>query len=331
MYNYKDIQILHLEISSECNAECPLCPRNFHGYPMNNGYTEHSMTLNEAQKIFKPEFLSQLKEILINGNFGDIVMCPEAVDIIRYFRQHNSQAKISISTNAGARNAQFWRSLAELNCVIHFCIDGLEDTHSIYRRNTVYSTVIKNAQTYIAAGGKEAIWKFIVFDHNQHQIEQARDLSEQLGFHGFTEINGGRTQGPVFNREKELVYYLGAVNGPTDFTSVLKQFDGPKTLANVMPPTGREINCRVKKEKSVYVTSIGEVYPCCWLGFSPKTYGGKTHFVIVNRQLIPLIHENSALEYGLEHAIIWFNRVSDTWTKATYEDGLLHVCNHTCS
>ena len=235
MYNYKDIRKVHLEISSECNAECPLCPRNFHGYPMNNGYPEHSMTLNEAKKIFEPEFLSQLTEILINGNFGDIVMCPDAIDIIAYFRQHNSRLRISISTNAGARNAKFWQDLAELGCVIYFCIDGLEDTHSIYRRNTVYSTVIKNAQTYIAAGGKEAVWKFIVFDHNRHQIAQARELSEQMGFHEFiANEDGGRTQGPVFNRNKELVYYLGTVNGPTDFDKVMQQFEGEKTLKNLL-------------------------------------------------------------------------------------------------
>jgi MoaA/NifB/PqqE/SkfB family radical SAM enzyme len=332
MYAYEDIRRVHLEISSECNAECPLCPRNFHSYPMNNGYTEHSMTLAEAQTIFEPEFLSQLTEILINGNFGDIVMCPEAIDIIRYFRQHNNHARISISTNAGARPAQFWRDLVELNCVIHFCIDGLEDTHSIYRRNTLYNTVLKNAQTYIAAGGKEAIWKFIVFDHNRHQIQQARELSEQLGFHGFAEINAGRTQGPVYNRDKELVYYLGAVDGPTDFDgfSQIRLHQGPVDLTRLAPPKGTKINCRVKKEQSVYVTSVGEVYPCCWLGFSPQTFGGQSTFVMANHQLRPMIQHNNALEYGLKKSIEWFNQIEETWDKPTYKQGRLHICDNTC-
>lgn len=330
MYSYDDIRILHLEISSECNAECPLCPRNFYGYPLNNGYPEHSMTLVEAQKIFEPAFLSKLSDILINGNFGDIVMCPDAIDIIRYFRQHNRRAKISISTNAGARNAKFWQDLAELGCGVHFCIDGLEDTHSIYRRNTVYSTVLKNAQTYIAAGGKEAIWKFIVFDHNRHQIEQARELSEQLGFKGFAEINHGRNQGPVFNRDKELVYYIGQVNGPTEFAKVVEHFKVLPSLENLVPPKSGKIQCQAKTHRSVYVTSVGEVYPCCWLGFSPKTYGGDTHFSLSNGQIKPLIKHNNALEHGLKTSIEWFNAVEDSWTKATYEDGLLHVCNYTC-
>ena len=86
MYNIKDIQHLHLEISSRCNAACPLCPRNFYGYPHNDGYVEHDMTLKEAQQIFSKTFLNQLNEIYINGNFGDIVMNKDSIDIIKYFK-----------------------------------------------------------------------------------------------------------------------------------------------------------------------------------------------------------------------------------------------------
>ena len=52
LYAVEDIRKVHLEISSECNAACPKCPRNLCGYPHNDGYEEHSMTLAEAQKIF---------------------------------------------------------------------------------------------------------------------------------------------------------------------------------------------------------------------------------------------------------------------------------------
>ena len=74
MYSISDITKLHLEISSLCNASCPACPRNFHGYPYNNGYTERNLTLADVKKMFPREFIQQLSEILINGNYGDIVM-----------------------------------------------------------------------------------------------------------------------------------------------------------------------------------------------------------------------------------------------------------------
>ena len=53
MINFSNIQHLHLEISSKCNARCPLCPRNFFGYPFNDGYVEHDMTLDEAKQILE--------------------------------------------------------------------------------------------------------------------------------------------------------------------------------------------------------------------------------------------------------------------------------------
>lgn len=288
------------------------------------------MTTDEAKKIFEPSFISQLDDLLINGNFGDIVMCPDALDIVSWFRNNNPDMKISISTNAGARSKDFWEILAELDCEIHFCLDGLEDTHSLYRRNTLFNTVISNAKTFINAGGK-AYWKFIVFDHNRHQIDQARFLSQQMGFQDFLQIDSNRTQGPVFNHKKELVYYIGSAKSPTNFDSAINEFQGSRNLENLLPPTGRPINCQVKKEKSIYVNSIGEVYPCCWLGFNPKTFGKKSHFAVSNSQIKPFLERNNAKEYGLKNAMEWFHNVSTSWHKGTYGEGLLHICNYTCS
>ena len=80
----------------------------------NDGYVSRDMTLEDATAIFKEDFLQQLDSILINGNFGDIVMNPHALPIIRYFRACNKDLKISINTNGGARVAEFWKELAEL-------------------------------------------------------------------------------------------------------------------------------------------------------------------------------------------------------------------------
>ncbi len=68
MIGYADIRNVHVELSSLCNARCPLCPRNLNGYPYNNGYTEANLTLASVKKIFTPDLLQQLTSILINGN-----------------------------------------------------------------------------------------------------------------------------------------------------------------------------------------------------------------------------------------------------------------------
>jgi len=192
MYTYKDIKHVHLEVSTLCNAKCPLCPRNVCGYDYNLGYPETNLTLKDAETIFTTDFLKQLTYININGNFGDAVMNPEVPEIIEYFKNINPNLFVSVCTNGGARDAKWWTKLASLGIEIVFDLDGLENTHSLYRQNTLFKTVLKNAKTFIDAGGT-AEWKFIVFEHNKHQIEECRKLSKQLGFERFNTVDTAET------------------------------------------------------------------------------------------------------------------------------------------
>lgn len=326
MYAVTDIRHVHLEISSRCNAECPLCPRNFHGYPYNDGYVEHDMTLSEAKKIFSSSFLKQIdKGIFINGNFGDIVMNPWALDIIEYFRNHMSH-RIVISTNGAARSNKFWKKLAELNCEIFFCLDGLNDTHHLYRQNTRWETVIKNAQTFISAGGR-AIWKMIEFEHNKHQISEAEKLSKEMGFFKFDLVQTERVNGPVFDRNGNLTHVIGSTSNVNFQHLVDIRTQGHSQLQQTEL---NEINCNVKRRKSLYVTSTGDIYPCCWTGFNPKKYGTYGHHKLVNTQIRPLVKENNALEHDLETCIKWFDNIVDSWSIEKYKDGRLIICDQIC-
>ena len=332
IYRYKDIRRVHLEISSQCNAECPMCPRNLKGYPYNEGYEEHSMTLAEAKRIFLPEFIGQLSSVEINGNFGDMVMNPHSVDIIRYFKQHATALDIEVSTNGAARNADFWQALATTGAHVYFCLDGLEDTHSLYRRNTRYSTVLKNAQTFIQAGGW-AGWKMIAFDHNLHQFDQARQLSKSLGFQHFRPVNGNRTNSAVYRSDGKLDYVIGKSDATVDNTiyPLLDQHDsGVLPLQYVTTTVKNKITCEVKTSNSIYINSIGEVYPCCYLGFNPRTYGRGSYMGAANSQLRELMQPNNALDVGIEQAMAWFDAVEQSWTKTSVESGRLIHCNDNC-
>lgn len=330
MYSVSEIRHVHLEISSRCNADCPLCPRNFYGYPYNDGYVEHDMSLAEAQRIFSKEFLCQINEIYVNGNFGDAVMNADTVPILAYFRETNPKLKISVSTNAGARGRDFWESLAQLNVEVLFCIDGLEDTHSLYRQNTLYSTVIRNAGIFIAAGG-HATWKMIEFDHNQHQWATAKELSEQMGFQEFRLVNHGRDQAPVYNKQGQLTHVIGSPT-QTDFKIL---FDSRKKdevlLEDIVPGRSPQpIQCQVQKNRSMYVSSTGDVYPCCFMGFNPREYGHGNYHQAANTQVKSLLKNNNALENDLESCISWFAGVENSWKIPQFDQGRLIICNDVC-
>ena len=328
MIPYHDIKHIHLEISSLCNARCPLCPRNFHGYPYNDGYIERNLTLQDVKHIFQPTFIKQLTGIMINGNFGDCVMNTETPNIIEYFKTHSPNIKIDVSTNGGARPKQFWQRLAELDVHVLFALDGLADTHSIYRQDTVYETVLKNAKTFIEAGG-QATWKIIPFDHNQHQIEACQELSKQLGFSDFILTDQGRDTGVAVDKKGKVVNVLGKPK-KINFEQLLQSKKTDEVVLEDLNPVVKNITCEVKKSKSIYVTSTGEVYPCCYTGFYPRTYGHGQYYEVVNQQLRDIIKPNNALETSLQESITWFDSVEESWNKSNFKQGRLLICNDVC-
>ena len=331
MYQFDQIRHVHLEISTLCNASCPWCPRNFWGYPFNGGYPETNLTLDAAKKIFSPDFLKQLHHIDINGNFGDAVMNIETPDIVEYFRTNNPQLQISISTNGGARNKVFWQRLAAAGAVVSFDLDGLEDTHHLYRQNTVWKTVIGNAKIFIKSGGR-AIWKMIKFDHNLHQIESCKKLSQDLGFYRFNLVDDNRNTAPVFNKQGQLTHTLGKYQGETSFSILFhkKQTDDVLLEDIVGDRTPCKIKCQVKSTRSLYISANGDVSPCCWTGLYPTTYGKGQYHQAANLQIKNIAKENNALEYSLEHCIRWFDNLEKSWDIPSFEQGRLVICNDVC-
>ena len=339
MIAYSSIKSLHLEISTRCNASCPLCPRNISGYDAELGYPIHDMSLKEAQQLFPPSFISQLSDILINGNFGDFVTARDCVKIVKYFTDNNPNVQILISTNAGAR-PNIWAELGQMsNVTIGFDIDGLADTHSMYRRNTDWDTVISNAKKFIDAGGN-AVWRMIKFDHNQHQIEECRQLSKKLGFAEFNILDDGRDTGPVYNNKGDYQYKLGRdpnfENSPYPEKAVIWKEWGevgstPENRKKYYEtiPIKNSVNCYSKQQQEIYVTATGEVYPCCWLGFYPKLEH-KHSWQQDNFQLADMCKNNNALEVGLEKAVEWFSSIEASWHKKAYSEGRLFKCDEYC-
>jgi len=331
MYKITDVSHVHLEISSFCNASCPWCPRNFWGYPFNGGYPELNFTLENARHVFTPEFLKQLTGITVNGNFGDAVMNHETPEIVEYFRSHNKKLNIEISTNGGARDTKFWTRLANAHTRILFALDGLADTHHLYRQNTLYEVVIKNAQTFIEAGGY-AIWKMIEFDHNQHQIETCRELSKSMGFKNFILINQDRNVAPVFDKNGILTHVLGNYTGEKEFPILFRKKLTDEILLEdiIADRIPAAIKCVVKQRRSVYIAANGDVSPCCFTGFYPHTYGKGQYHQAANAQLKSIMKKNNALQYTLEECLEWFTEVEKTWEIGQFEEGRLVICNDVC-
>jgi len=332
MLKLADIRQVQIELTTRCNARCPMCMRNYRGMDFNSGYPETELTLDQIKKILNPDFLQQLSRgIQFNGNLGDFGVAQEAQEIVHWLVDQH--VPVYINTNGSMRTPDWWAGLARPGVRIGFALDGLADTHSLYRQDTNWHRVIANAQAFIHAGG-HAIWRFIPFNHNRHQEQDCQNLANKLGFVRFENINDGRNRGPVYNRTGEFSHRLGEpytehelTNPPPVkdlLTSHLTWFDH-RTVVCDNDTQPLNLVCQHKRLEELYIAANGTVYPCCFLGFYPATM---TH--PGNQQLLPLVKENNALEYDLEHCIEWFNSVEETWSKNSIAEGRLYGCVNSC-
>ena len=331
MLKLADIRQVQIELTTRCNARCPMCMRNYRGLDFNSGYPVTELTLEHIQHILKPDFLSQLtKGISFNGNLGDFGLARDAQEIVHYLTDHH--VPVYINSNASMRTPDWWAGLARPGVTIGFALDGLADTHALYRQDTDWHRIIANARAYIQAGGR-AIWRFIPFDHNQHQISACKDLAKQLGFAAFENIDEGRNQGPVYSRTGEFSHWIGQPWANTEQRPEIKPlleshvtwFDH-RTIKLEKDTPVLNMVCQHKRLQEIYLAADGSVYPCCFLGFYP---GQMKH--PGNEQLLPLVRENNALEHSLEHCIEWFDAVEATWQRDSIAAGRLYTCVNSCA
>jgi MoaA/NifB/PqqE/SkfB family radical SAM enzyme len=308
MIKFNELERIHIELSTACNAACPACPRNAEGGYTIPWLTTRTMSLDDYKKIFTKKVCNQLKDILMCGNFGDPAFCKDLPDILKYTEKMNPDINIAVHTNGSVRPPDWWEDLAKSykNLRVVFSIDGLEDTNHIYRRNVNWNRLIENVLAFTTAGGI-ATWEFLIFKHNQHQINDARALSEKLNFSeikfkrpfGFESVTDSYSSMRVLNETGELDYFIYPADDENFRNRNFGDADVERYNENVSLPVNvykttldyktnnfddifqseasyyapmddNEISCMTKKHKEIYIDSNGNVHPCCFLGIGSQ-------------------------------------------------------------
>lgn len=303
---WQQVKKLHIEISALCNAACPNCAR----YPT-SGYYElpsinpsHVWTLEQVKQRFPAGSLSNIEWISINGTVGDFVTNIEALEIIQYLHENSSLAVYKlINTNGSARKEEWWRELAAIpNLRVNFGIDGLSDTHHLYRRNTDWQRIIDNATAFIDAGG-EAHWIMTVFQHNQHQVDECSRLATKLGFKKFWARHTDREVVPARDRNRQTTHWIRpADNAPPMKRKIISEqgiaFKEQQFLTNGSfqavqihndTPLPSLENCDSLRERMIYIGGDWTVVPCCFLGAISFTREGDNRY----DNLVNALRENN--------------------------------------
>jgi MoaA/NifB/PqqE/SkfB family radical SAM enzyme len=258
MYKLEDIRDIHIEITSKCQARCPMCPRRVNGGILNPLISLNEITLEQFKEWIPVYLIEQLDSLIMCGNLGDPIIAEDCLEIFQYLRQINPCMQLSMHTNGSARNVQWWRDLAVCKVKVTFGIDGLEDTHHLYRVNTDWHRIMKNAWSFIDAGG-EAEWHMLVFKHNEHQVEECRTIASDMKFKHFQVKHTSRFVDGKFNVLNEAGKTTHILY-PTDLSGKMI----PLVQTNLQSV---KINCKAVKRKQIYIAADGTVSPCCWLDF----------------------------------------------------------------
>ena len=304
-----DVGVMHLELTSRCNLLCPMCGRTT-GMDGDNIKLKKrdDLDLTDTDPRVIQQALEDMKPFLpnhvfINGNYGDPIMYPYLLEVVKMCKDIGV-AQVTLSTNGSAQTEAWWIELASImrkpDKVI-FAIDGLEDTNHLYRVNSKWNIIMRNAKAFIANGGI-ARWDFIGFAHNEHQIDEARQLAEDMGFVKFRYKKSNRYVIPTHYEGEEVE----AIETKKELTFVAKQHvaknkkkiesktteQKEKALATILAePTKTksnttnkvddvikkhkgfdnyvkvtEIACQTKRDKSIFIDYQGKVWPCCWQG-----------------------------------------------------------------
>ena len=350
--NVKSIQIDH---TSRCNCMCPQCARVKDGV-VNPRMPIDELRVSDYKVIFPSTIIKQVELITQCGNYGDIVSSSTILDCLEWLRENGCTAHINIITNGSARTADWWKRLASiigLNGRVAFSIDGLEDTNHLYRVNSNWKRIIENVNTYIDNGGR-ARWDYLIFDYNQHQVEEAEKLAREIGFESFYVKNTSRfindknyLTGEI-SEEETIQLKKGDSNFSRDYgdSYKIKQptdekyrstssekfvniIDKHETWENYINET--TINCKFQKQQALFVDFQAKLWPCTWVA-------APIHFAKVNniqtKQIDSLVEHygstfNSLRHHSLEDVLKheWFaNNLVSSWNS----DEKLMTCGRTC-
>jgi hypothetical protein len=330
-----------------------MCDRNENGGAVNQHIrgNEKELTLDDCIDMFPADFISQLKVMYMCGNLGDPISANDTLEIMQWFRDCNPDMWLSMNTNAGARDPEWWASLAKVigrnGCVI-FSVDGLEETNHLYRQNVRWEFVERNMKAFIAAGGR-ARWDYLIFEHSECDVDRAEALASAWGVEKFMKKKTGRfisatsatkeTHQATNRKGKDTTTLAKPKKAEHQNLALKKQAEIEKTYGGMMNYYNQAtISCKVAqsgKNKSMFVTAEGLIMPCCWTAGRMYKWWHEDAEV---EQIWDFINRAggkdgiSAKIHGIHNVFASgiMQDIQDSWKLNSIKEGKLGVCAQKC-
>jgi len=192
----------NIETSTRCPLQCPQCtraklqaPKDSNKYKeikirIDNGF---DLPLRDAEKLL----IFFESGVMLCGQLSDPVFWPDLFAFLAFSKTYPNK-NVRIMTAASQKNIEWYRKAFELshtNVTWAFGLDGMKDISMIYRVGQ-NSALLFDAMVLGRSLGLKIEWHYIVFEHNLHQIEEAKEFANKHGIM-LNFIKSNRTGGNV--------------------------------------------------------------------------------------------------------------------------------------
>ena len=240
---------ISIEPTTSCNLHCPECPSGLRKFSRNTGFIEDA-TIDRI--------MQQLSKQLIYVTFyfqGEPLLHPKFVDYVRKLKSK----KLIVSTSTNAHFLSKENSDNIINSGLDRLIISLDGTDSEtylkYRKGGDFDKVIANITHFmnrrneLKSKSPFVELQFIVFKHNEHQIDDIKALGKSLGV-DYVSIKTAQLY--EFEDGNELM------PGLIKYSRYQKQPDGKYRIKSKLPN-----KCHRMWSGNV-ITWDGDVVPCCF-------------------------------------------------------------------
>ncbi|MEB3312092.1 MAG: radical SAM protein [Snowella sp.] len=193
-------QVIRLDLSTHCQLKCPSCPtaQGIIKEQLGAGF----VSLENFKKIIadNPEVMS-----IELSNWGEVLLNPQLPQMLEYAYQKNVLINIGNGTNLNTAKPEVLESLVKYQVRVITCaIDGAsQETYVRYRIGGNFERVIENIKI-INQFKKQyktdfpiLLWQFVAFGHNEHEIQKARQLAQQLNMEFYLRLSWDEEISPL--------------------------------------------------------------------------------------------------------------------------------------
>jgi hypothetical protein len=335
MYWHEVVNSLQVDITSHCNARCGACVRNIDG-----DETKKEVSLDHFDMDTWTRLVTQdtrgwyIVELALNGNWGDPMMHPKLIEMLDIYSRHHPESAVYIHTNGSMRPTKFWAELAKVcrqfsNHKVIFAVDGMADTHALYRRKTEWDKIVANSKAFNEAGGRGS-YTMTLFEHNKHQVAEVHALAESVGCVSF---NMRHSHGD----RMDIITVDGSykIQAAYDIDEYQVQFDRADQVSisdlrdrsvyldttDALEEKRFDTKCPWYNDRKIQIDPWAKVWPCCHLSLYGIHIDIHDINLMVDETFLEARKENDLAKYSLTEVLSnrWFKEMKSVVNNAKWK------------